>query len=431
MKQSNISMYTDLLILDALLSDEQSMVKNASASVMDSILQNIKSYIQSAISSIAPGEDKLSAFVQFCTAPVLYKLVFGFTGSRMLGILVGVLSQVFDINLWDVIQKIIGSIKSIVSSKGSITEDELKGSVHESVEEHNTPATEEEAQKLKDYAKQHATDSNQLRDSRASLSLELRKAKLLREALLVNEDLIKEACLKKDAGILSSLLEKVGYTKGAGLKNLKNILFYALSFFLYGFGFLVAGDYLKKLFGITPAKPAAATTGAPGMPGMPSMPGIPGTGGESMLSHLWNWFAGLTGHKKESTPDVHPTIKSETLKKFPFKKSYHHEKYNQSTQSPWTKNVHNDVPEIEDLIIDFANDVYENLDDKEQIIVNTPGFRAVKDDFIFYNKKLLGTTGFIIIPPQYKSKEDIANFFMDDVAEASEQKEKQESKPGA
>jgi hypothetical protein len=64
----------------------------------------------------------------------------------------------------------------------------------------------------------------------------------------------------------------------------------------------------------------------------------------------------------------------------------------------------------------FAKDVYEGLDGKESIISNTAGFRAVADRISFFNRNSLNSPE-VWIPSEFKSKKQMVDYFIDDVAE--------------
>jgi hypothetical protein len=70
------------------------------------------------------------------------------------------------------------------------------------------------------------------------------------------------------------------------------------------------------------------------------------------------------------------------------------------------------------MLVDFAKDVYDGLDGKENIIKQTPGYRVVLDRILFFNRNTPNST-LIFIPREFSSKKQIVDIFIDDVAAKS------------
>jgi hypothetical protein len=85
---------------------------------------------------------------------------------------------------------------------------------------------------------------------------------------------------------------------------------------------------------------------------------------------------------------------------------------------PPTWPIVNNQSNIENMVIQFAKDVYQGLDGKEQDIRNTAGFKAVVQEIAWYNIHNPGTT-VTMIPGGFGTKKHLVDYFIDDVAAAS------------
>jgi hypothetical protein len=84
--------------------------------------------------------------------------------------------------------------------------------------------------------------------------------------------------------------------------------------------------------------------------------------------------------------------------------------------SMWTEPGQNTESSIGQMLIRFAKDVYSGLEGKESLIQSTAGFQAIQDKITFYNRMTEGSPQ-IFIPPEFISKKQIVDYFIDDVAE--------------
>jgi hypothetical protein len=76
----------------------------------------------------------------------------------------------------------------------------------------------------------------------------------------------------------------------------------------------------------------------------------------------------------------------------------------------------NNTPDnIEQALLQFAKDTYDGLDGKESTIVNDPIFQTIKQRIVWYNSKDTGYS-VIFIPPYWKTKKQLVDNFIDDVA---------------
>lgn len=149
---------------------------------------------------------------------------------------------------------------------------------------------------------------------------------------------------------------------------------------------------------------------------------------------LINSFLGrgspFTGTMKDGKPVSTPSktvsdapaapapIYTPTQTKFKINPIYNNVQYNQNEDNLWSENYTCNFAGIEKMIVDFANQVYLGLQDKQSIIKSTQGFNAVSDIIAFNNKRNMGHD-IIFIPRMYKSKKQIVDSFIDEVAKLS------------
>lgn len=106
-------------------------------------------------------------------------------------------------------------------------------------------------------------------------------------------------------------------------------------------------------------------------------------------------------------------IITSTQTKYPINKSYSDVKYNQGT--PWSVNAKNTPEGIEDMLVDFAHEVYDIKDDPS--ITTGTAFNVLKARIVAFNKSSEGDN-LVFIPQYLKSKKEIVDTFIDEVAKS-------------
>lgn len=199
----------------------------------------------------------------------------------------------------------------------------------------------------------------------ANFSKRLRSAKLIKIAMI-------DYKLNKNAGVFSNSKTKI-------VSLLITVIGWIFKVILASAGFMVAGDIINNILG-----------------------------NPNSLDHTYQ--AGVTD--KVENPNV-PTIKS-IQTKFKINSSYSDKKYNIGSQ--WVEQISNDPSSIEQMVINFAKEVYDGLDNLDSVIKNTSGFSVVVDRIVSYNKSSQGDRE-VYIPKYLNSKKEIADLFIDEVAE--------------
>ncbi len=96
----------------------------------------------------------------------------------------------------------------------------------------------------------------------------------------------------------------------------------------------------------------------------------------------------------------------------PVQTKYH---FKSDAPLPTSLRIVNTPENIDNQIIEFAKNVYDGLDGKENLIRNTPGFQAIKSRIIWWNEAHPGSS-IVSIPPEFTTQKQLVNYFIDDVA---------------
>jgi len=125
-----------------------------------------------------------------------------------------------------------------------------------------------------------------------------------------------------------------------------------------------------------------------------------------------NNFLGRNTKSTDKTTQETPTITSKQTK-FPVKATYSPE--NNNSNSQWVESISNNEPSIENMLVQFAKDVYSGLDGKEDLIRSSPAFNILKDRIVWYNHTSPNAP-MVFIPRNFKSKKEMVDYFIDSIA---------------
>lgn len=106
-----------------------------------------------------------------------------------------------------------------------------------------------------------------------------------------------------------------------------------------------------------------------------------------------------------------PTSRSKQ-KIFPINPSYQEAPHS----GTWAVPIVNEPSNIENMLVQFAKDVYSGLDGHESAITSSPTFQKIKSDIAWYNHASAGDK-VVIIPNKFSSKKDLVDYFIDEVAQ--------------
>lgn len=349
-----ISFYVDTLIVEAIVEDDRFYKKGGR---LTSLIDGVKTYVGN---NIDPN-DKAGSLMNILGPGVIFQ-AFSSLGFGWLGALISLSVRIFHIDVASMVRSIWDQLGQLIQGDRQVSSAQVDSIVQNVAQDHMHPVTQEDAA----AAHQLLTKSNY--------------DELMRDARLIKLTMIGYVSgdLKKEAGFFDVLSKKK--------KNTTNILArvfgWVIKVGLASAGLMVAGDVVNKFLDRPNAFDGSVQDGKP-------------VGRPSELSNA---------------PINPPT----TQTKFKVKPSYHPENLNNN--SPWTVGMTNTVSNINAMLTQFTKDVYDGLDGKESIIAGTAGFRAVADRIAFFNRGSLNSPQ-TWIPSEFKSKKQMVDYFIDDVAE--------------
>lgn len=348
-----INFYADSFVAETILRNEKINKQADTGSLVMSLIDKVKNYVSNQIDP----NDKSGSLINIL-GPGTISVAFGAMGLGWLGALTGLAMRVFNINVKDIIGSIWDKLKPAIAGDKQISSSQVDSFVQSAMQEHYQPATPEEAEKA----------SKNIESK--SFSHLIRDAKFIKLAMINYENGI----LRKEAGFF----EMFSNRKSKLVSILTRVLSWIFKISLASAGLMVAGDVVNKFLGRPNAIDNTIQKGKP----------------------------------VEQAPQMPINISKQT--KFPIKSNYIEEKYN-TGNSNWMERVSNDPSSIENILIDFAKDVYDGLDGKENIIKSSSSFQIVKDRIVWYNHTSPGSP-MVWIPKYFSSKKQIVDYFIDDVA---------------
>lgn len=322
---------------------------------LSAMLSGAGSKISNFVQNEVAGGDKASKVINMLAPGTIFELL-NMLGIPKIGLLVSVVLPFFGVDIGGMVERLWKVVKDNLSKGQMVHPSEIDQAAQEATTA-ATPKDESEA------------------NSPISLAQELRDARLIRLALEQYEYQIYR--LTKD----NYNTPLTSFAAGRAAKSVSifgRILAWLFKIVLYSSGFLLAGKVLQDATNYHPQQNNQS--------GQPS-----------------------DQSQQTSAPEA---VSTQT--KFPKNPSYQPE----SPSRPWVVNVSNDPSSIQSMLIQFAKDVYSDLDGKEGIITNSPSFQAVKDQIVWYNHRAAGEP-IVYIPSMYANKQAIVDHFIDEVAKNS------------
>lgn len=361
--------YIDNIILETVSTN--GLLKRAQVGdVLSGIAQSIKNYVSNRIDP----NDRVGSVIDILAPGAIAVLLKPFG----LGGLIGLAMNIFNVDVAGILRSIWEKVKSLLGVGQRISPEQADQIVETSVKEHQGSFTEEDAAK----AHQKLTQNNQ---SKTSSYKAIRDARTVKLAIIQYENfsLTKEAQLfgrksrrSSSSFDFSSLFgEKVKTTN-----TLTTILSWVLKIVLVAAGVDIGGQLIRKFLGMSNAFDGPAPAGKD-------------SGGE------------------QAAPQSQPSTSHQT--KFKVQPNYKDIQMRSSGEF-WIENVPNNESSIEEMLVNFAKQVYQGLDGQESVIKSSPGFEVILKRIVNFNRGSKGNQS-IIIP--FNSKKQIVDFFIDDVAE--------------
>lgn len=362
--ENEIKFYVDSLIVEAIVSDIV-LSKNAQGSIVHEMIQKVKEYFTAHIDP----KDKVGSFLELIAPGAIGAIWATFRALNLgwLGALFGLAIDVFHIDVGKIFSSIYNSIKGLISENKQTTSEQVEAAVQQAVIGGMGTITEADAAEAQEALNGIKTKS---------VNMQLRDAKLTKLAMINFRT--QKYGLTKNAGLLDAFS-----TKRTGFANiLTRVLSWFFKIALASFGFMVAGDMINHFLDRPNALDGTMKDGKPLM------------------------------EAKVETPKVSLPVAVQT--KFPLNPTYNAVVKNVGT-SIWQENILADKSSIENMLLQFAKDVYQGLDGQESNIRTTAGFQAIVDNIVFANRNHLGSN-LVVIPAMFQTKKQIVDQFIDDVA---------------
>jgi len=367
--------YVDFLIVQALLEDPLLPKKAQQAeSVMSGIGDAAKRYISN---NIDPN-DKAGSVLNML-APGIISTTLSMMGFGRIGFFLGLAARFFHLDVMSILRSITEKLRESLSGGKQITSDQVHNIVQTSVDEHDAPATPEEAQD----AQQQKNNQQEMQPAHADdgvFARDLRYAKLL--SLAMSEYKIEEYFGKKNAqrGRSNDFFSMFSSQKRGASSILGRILSLLFRVFLASAGLMVAGDVMNKFLG----RPSALDTPVQEI------------------------------NKPSEGASSSSALPASTQNKFPPNPSYqniHHDTVNAN----WVENTPNNNESIGQMLINFAKEVYQGLDGKDSDIQSSPRFQTLVETIAWYNH-MATNSPVVFIPRMFSTKKQLVDAFIDDVA---------------
>ena len=304
-------------------------------------LESIKSTVNDIFSSKDSDKDK-DSFLNSIAPGLFFTLLKRPLGTPVAG-LVSLLMAIFKVDVEGIIESAWNSIKSIISSKGNISENEVKTIVDTSIKSNVQDASEQ--------------DFNSFLKRKATISI--KDAKIIKVAIEEHQ----KYGFSKTAGFLEKFnLFKSSKSKATSIFG--SVLSTVLTTALASAGFIVAGSFVRDILDI----------------------------------------------ESDSSKSA-PTKSSQ--KHFPINPNYVEEQKN-TKKTYWAFEISPSKSEIENLLIEFANEVYLNLENKSNLIKSTQTFQNLVNLIRSHNITNV-SGGITFIPKDYHSKRELVDVFIDQV----------------
>lgn len=284
--------------------------------------------------------------------PTAISLLLSSLGMPWVGFLFGLASYIFDFDIASVLRTIYNTLKPSITEDAEISPTQVDNAVESAI---------------KSQSPQLAANASDNKDH----------IQILRDARV-----IKLALIQYSEGKFNKNAQPIGMMATIGAKLfpiIKAVLSWIFKIALGTGGFmLLSGGIKDALNPPTDSQTPTSTTGAKG-----------GSGAGAA--------AAIASRSKQT--------------KFKLNPSYSNVKFSGIT----TQNYINNINGITKMVLDFAKEVYSGLEGLESVIESTAGFKGVVETIVWENHTAAGDP-IVIIPAVFKSKKDIVDYFIDEVA---------------
>jgi hypothetical protein len=361
---SQISLYVDAMIVESIIADPSIVKKAEAGDAVMSVLNKIKDFFTDKMKSSNTSSEDLINII----SPTAIIALFSIFGSPWIGVLVALSTRLFKVNIDGILNTCYNKIKSLVSVDKKTNSAEIDSIVTDAVNSNYVPITvQDEPILLQQIKDMNSTNSN--------VTAQMRDARQVKLAMIAFNENNAEYFISMGAVNFSFLQNKV-------IKILIKLFGWIFKIGLGVAGFMIVGDMVYNFIGKSDKKD------------------------NGILSSFFST-------KKIVAPPSY--IPKQT--KFKLNPSYTDTKYN--TKEIWIENYSNNIGSIQNMVIDFANEVYLGLDNLDNIIKSTSTFKVVVDEIIDFNKTTEGSN-MVFLPRIFNTKKQIVDAFIDDVAKKTE-----------
>lgn len=320
----------------------------------EGVLSDLSEKVKEYVGSkIKPGHEVESVLSMLAPGAIFLFL----RGSNpILAFALSTLAGTFQINVEEIIESIFNAVKGDVAAGKKVSPEKIDAAVESAGSEQPVPEEKKE-------------EEDDGMDIKSSLKF-VRKLKL---AMIAYHNDTSEFQFSKYAA-------PSGVTKMATKSFLSRIIGWVFKAILLSAGFLLIGDLIN----------------------------------DKVLDRPNSLSGGVQKGRvaPSASPSTQPIVVP-TQTKFKPNPSYQNEIHN--VTEPWAVSIPATASAIEQMLVDFAKEVYQGLDGKEGDIRSAPAFQIVKNRIVNNNKSNEGYN-VTSIPKYFTSKKQIVDTFIDGVA---------------
>lgn len=371
LSNSEVSFCVDTLLVETILADDKFYKQGGFVS---DVLSKVKDYFGSKIRPDHGVEDVLALL-----APGALWLFMQGIGLGKWGFLLGLLMDVFHIDIPGMLKSLYEKVKEMISGGQKVSSAQIDAATSEVSQQYGSGGNQQEAQEGFEQFKKKQQEASKADDHRVYSSAELLEdARFFRLALIDYEH--QKMRLTKEAISAADFFGGYSRTKAKGGSLLGKIFGWVIKIALFSAGLMVAGDVVNSALG----RPS-------------SLSGTYQKGRDD--------YNPLGGSSDKSSG---PSTPAATQNKFPSKGD---------APLPASWPMVNNPGNIENMMVQFAKDTYSGLDGKEGIMRGLPAFQAVKENIAWFNIHNEGSSQ-IFLPRNFTTKKSIVDYFIDDLAKA-------------
>ncbi len=354
--QAEFNFYADTLIIQSMLGNGHLTKIAAQGNFIGPLIQQTKEYVESHMDPNNKLKSAINFLAPSAVSLLLKSLGFGWTGALM-----GLLMNVLHVDVSSILESMYNKVKPLLTSGQPVTSSQVDEAANE-------------------VASAQGSEDSDFNDDMETLSHKIHNARIIRLAIAeyqaTNNIVVSAKFLPNKAKVVQIFTSVIGWI---------------FKVILAATGLMAAGDVVNKVVGGPNAFDKTLQHGKP-------------TKDVGTFEKMF---------KSKIQPTITPAV---TQSKFKVKSNYSDIKEN-APGSNWVVNITNNRQNIEQMVINFAKEVY-NLEDLDNVIKSSATFQTIVNQIVFFNKETEGDPA-VWIPRQFVSKKQLVDFFIDEVAAKS------------